>query len=439
MYGMNDPNPRRDLWQEFASENTSETHVTDSNEILKRIYASLESLGHNQSDLLGSAKYSIEESEHQEPLEEKLVEELIEESPRAIQQIVKVISKRKKTNDLMQVAPYMTNIHVLVGAPGVGKSTLAKAIALRCGLHYTFVSLQQLSNQYQHSGQSNLTNILGKLTQKKEARVIILDELQTIIKKRNRDDYDMEGAEALWKYLDTFKKKRNFLVIATANDLKILPEQVKTRIKGGVHTISLPDQQKREKIINYYLHLHNPSLAHLPTPNEITQLGKRTKNFTARDLEQMISKALSNAYDHSIENNPEGIAIINPQRNDFDSAISFIKLDEERFFPWYKKTYLSIKPHFGPAIQMLVPLTLQLGVNYIIHVEGMNQASMLHHSSLNQQAQFHEESVVLQKQGLSMQREGLDMQREGLNQQEISIMKQSSFLGKIYSINFAIN
>lgn len=309
----------------------------------------------------------------------------------------------------------MTNIHVLVGAPGVGKSTLAKAIALKCGLHYTFVSLQLLSNQYQHSGQSNLTNILGPLSQQKETRVIILDELQTIVKKRNKDDYDMEAAEALWKYLDTFKKKKNFLVIATANELKILPEQVRTRIKSGIHEISLPDQKKRERIINYYLNLYAPSLGSIPPPYEITILGKKTKNFTARDLEEMIRKALCNAYEHN-ENSLQESELVTPLRNDFEKGIAFIKHDDERFFPWYKKTYIFIKPHIGTTVQMLVPLTLQLGVNYIMHVEGMSQASMLHFSSLNQQAQFHGESITLQKQGLEMQREGLNQQREFHNE-----------------------
>ncbi len=361
--------------------------------IKKELIGLIQSLKQEQNGLIGSAQFGVEREEDQEPLRSELVEELINESPHRIKKLISDINKRQNPDDLFQKAPYMSNIHVLVGSPGTGKSSLAKAIAKKCSIPYLFVAIQLLSNQYQHSGSSNLASILGPLSRSKKPEVIILDELQTIVKKRGKEDYDMEGAQSLWKFLDTFKNKKNLLIIATANDLDILPDQVRSRIKVGIHDISLPDQSKREKIISYYLHLYSPSLQAVPSPSEIQFLGYKTKKFTPRDLETMIRAALSNAHDRS------GDEILVLDKKDFDAAIALVTKDDERF-SISKRTYKMIKPHIGTTIQIMGPLTIQIIVNSFMQYCGMNQ-----------QVLFHNESIGLQ-------REGLDLQKKSFAQQE---------------------
>lgn len=196
------------------------------------------------SSLTTNIIYCMEDQEkycsEEEQLDEKLIDELIEESPKEIQKIIRIITKRIEPNNLLQAIPFLSNMHLLVGPSGAGKTSLAKAIALKCGLRYTFVSFPALVHQYNHSGQSDLINILGPLKENKEPKVIILDGLQMI-----NEDYD---ADYLSSFLDTFKKKKNFLIIATANERKNLPEQIRKHIYNA-HAISLPNQKKEKRLL----------------------------------------------------------------------------------------------------------------------------------------------------------------------------------------------
>jgi DNA replication protein DnaC len=70
-----------------------------------------------------------------------LVDELISNSPLKLQRIVRNLKSRQENNDLRRYIPHCI---VLLGEPGVGKSTLAQAIAQYCSINSTIVELTNL-------------------------------------------------------------------------------------------------------------------------------------------------------------------------------------------------------------------------------------------------------------------------------------------------------
>ena len=307
-----------------------------------------------------------------------LIEEALISCPEKLRFILELIRGKNKFDDFFKI--FIQNNIVLVGPPGVGKSLLAESIALYCNIPYTFIKATSLANEYINSGASNLNRIFEPLLALDEPHIIIIDELQTIIKKHNGRDIDASIAEALWLLLDQCKVKKNIFIIATANDIASLPPQLKSRLSKNIYEIALPQLKARERIITYYI--SKITFPHSITSKVIQEIAKKTYGFSARDLESVIDIAISNVplalvekgyLDFSIKDLYFGIYTIKKNRAD----LGFIPEWFYRTFEYMLPTI--IMPFATTAISLLVSsyFTYQynqssLNMNEAHHREVMN-------------------------------------------------------------------
>ncbi len=114
-------------------------------------------------------------------LDESLCTQVIKNAPEEIKQLIANL-KHPSTNQ--QIIPRRL---LLLGPPGVGKTTLAKAIAKEIGRPYYFIEAPFLLDEYKNSGIQNLLQEIKPILQRGKPCVIIIDELTELTDQYNKD------------------------------------------------------------------------------------------------------------------------------------------------------------------------------------------------------------------------------------------------------------
>lgn len=217
-------------------------------------------------------------AKHQERLaEQELANFSIEHAPEQIRDVVFCLQNP-------HLCPSPTTL-LLVGAPGVGKTTLATAIAYACNRPYHLIKCSMIGDKYQNSGPEHLKEHIEPLMASEQPCVIIADEINMLFEKFNDElSPDKKTAAAFWQYLDTVQKRRHILFIGTANDMSHMPAPLRDRFEGNIVEISMPDDTYKKKIIDFHLkkYCHEPILAE--------ELLYNTKDFSPRKIEQLIDR-----------------------------------------------------------------------------------------------------------------------------------------------------
>lgn len=304
-------------------------------------------------------------------LDEVLMQQLITQCPETLRNIIEALIDRNQFDDDLYHG-FIPHHIVLVGPPGVGKSSLARVIAQVCKIPYTFIKSIIIANEYINSGPNNLQRLFEPILAQNEPHIIILDELQTIVKKKDHDDFDMTTAEALWMLLDECKLRNNILIIATANDISHLPDQLKSRLAKSVYEIRLPDFNARKRIFLYYMGKNKMVNVNISNKN-INRLIKITKDFSCRDLEDMISVGISRAFLRSRKRHDKSIILL-----ESDLQAGFVHIKDQKNNSNAIKTWCrKIIKILGPAVSVsLCVSALQILLQCYFYYDHKRYASL---------------------------------------------------------------
>jgi cell division protease FtsH len=233
----------------------------------------------------------------------------IDEAKQELQEIVDFLKNPEKFQALGARIPRGV---LLVGAPGTGKTLLAKAVAGEAGVPFFSISGSDFVEMFVGVGASRVRDLFEQ-AKKHAPCIVFVDEIDAVGRQRGAGlggghDEREQTLNQLLVEMDGFEGTTGIIVVAATNRPDILDSALLRpgRFDRQV-VIDRPDVLGREQILS--VHAKGKPLA---KDIELKILAKRTPGFTGADLSNLINEAAllaARSDKHEIEMNDLELAI----------------------------------------------------------------------------------------------------------------------------------
>jgi len=212
----------------------------------------------------------------------------IDEVKEEVEEIVDYLKDQKRFARLGAEVPKGV---LLVGAPGTGKTLLAKAIAGEANVPFFSISGSDFVEMFVGVGAARVRDMFQKAKASAPC-IIFIDEIDAVGRKRGAGlggghDEREQTLNQLLAEMDGFQPNRGIIILAATNRPDVLdpallrPGRFDRRI-----TVPRPDLKGREEILK--LHLKTKSIAPDVDPSI---LARRTPGFVGADLRNLCNEA----------------------------------------------------------------------------------------------------------------------------------------------------
>jgi cell division protease FtsH len=180
---------------------------------------------------------------------------------------------------------------LMVGAPGTGKTLLAKAVAGEADVPFYSISGSDFVEMFVGVGASRVRDMF-KRAQQTAPCIIFIDEIDAVGRQRGTGvggghDEREQTLNQLLVEMDGITDNAGVLIIAATNRPDVLdPALLRPGRFDRQITVSLPDRKGRRAILA--VHARNKKLA---DDLDLDALAKRTPGFSGADLENVLNEA----------------------------------------------------------------------------------------------------------------------------------------------------
>jgi len=210
------------------------------------------------------------------------------ESKEELQEIIEFLKDPKKFTDLGARIPKGV---MLVGAPGTGKTLLAKAVAGEAEAPFFHVSGSEFIEMFVGVGASRVRDLFAQ-AKKAAPSIIFIDEIDAVGRQRgaglggSHDEREQTLNQILVE-LDGFEPSANVIVIAATNRPDVLdPALLRPGRFDRRVVIDLPNINDREEIL--VVHANNKPLSQNVS---LRRVAERTPGFSGADLSNLLNEA----------------------------------------------------------------------------------------------------------------------------------------------------
>lgn len=177
---------------------------------------------------------------------------------------------------------------IFVGAPGTGKTMLAKAIAAEAKVNILCLTLSMLENKY-FGESSKLLSAAFSLASKLQPCIMFFDEIDGMMRERGADEQSSSYGfkTEFLVHMDSMQSKQNeaIIVIGSTNNIKVLDPALKRRLPKIFH-LQKPNPSERGNIIDLLLRKEPVALQHIPDDDYVNII-KETDEYTGSDLKEI--------------------------------------------------------------------------------------------------------------------------------------------------------
>lgn len=207
-------------------------------------------------------------------------------------------------NDLLEIVDFMKDPQkywgigsklpkgvLLTGAPGVGKTMIAKAMAKESNCNFISVSGSSFVEMYVGMGAKRVRNLFETARSLKPC-FIFIDEIDAVGKKRggvNSNDEREQTINQMLTEMDGLDEMANsgIVVIAATNLADSIDDALKRPGRlDRIVSIGLPDVDAREKILE--VHAKNKKMS---KDINLREIAKGTVSFSGAELENLLNEA----------------------------------------------------------------------------------------------------------------------------------------------------
>lgn len=205
------------------------------------------------------------------------------------EELIEVVDFLKKPKKYRAAGARIPKGVLLAGAPGTGKTLLAKAVAGEAGVPFFHTSGSEFEEMLVGAGASRVRDLFNK-ARKAAPCIIFIDEVDAVAKKRGTVLHSGSGEQTLNQILvemDGLEERENVIVLAATNRPDVLdPAILRPGRFDRTVVVHMPDMKGRREIMD--VHSKNKKY---DSVEDLDVIAKKTIGYSGADLENLLNEA----------------------------------------------------------------------------------------------------------------------------------------------------
>jgi cell division protease FtsH len=209
----------------------------------------------------------------------------------AKREVSEVVDFLKHPEQFLKLGAEIPRGVLLMGAPGTGKTLLARALAGEAGVPFFFISGSEFIEVFVGVGASRVRNLFAA-AKKNAPSIIFIDELDSVGRTRGTGlggghDEREQTLNQILAELDGFTGRENVIVLAATNRPDVLDPALLRPGRFDRHvTLDLPDRKDRVTLLK--VHLRDVPLA---DDVELDTIAAGSPGFSGADIKNLVNEA----------------------------------------------------------------------------------------------------------------------------------------------------